>query len=225
MTQQILISGNDAGQRLDRFLRKKFPQLPLTAIYKFLRQKKVRIVRSERKFHGKKEDMLEKNDELKLFFDAEKFGTAPEKKPVNFEFLLKSPFFRQHFQIHYEDEWLWVAEKNAGIAVHPGSKTPWGHSLIDLFVATVRSEDVSLPEPKLVHRLDKDTSGLILIAKNDAPLRKLTALIRDDEIQKKYLALIKGKLPKESGEIRMKLLRTEGSKFTKIQTSRSAEAK
>ena len=118
-----------------------------------------------------------------------------------------------------------MADKLAGIAVHPGTKTPWGRSLIDLFTATARSEDPKAPEPKLVHRLDKDTSGLILIAKNDATLRKLTELIRKGKIEKKYLALIKGKLSKQKGEIRLKLLRTEGSKFTKIRVSDEAEAK
>jgi 23S rRNA pseudouridine955/2504/2580 synthase len=224
MTKQIHITGNDDGQRLDKFLRKQFPQFPLSVIYKFLRQKKVRLYRNDKKSHGKRDDILKKGDGLKLYFDPDAFGEKPEKRVPNFEFLINSGFFKENFTIHFEDEYLFIAEKPAGIPVHPGSKTPWGQSLIDLFIAHVRSANPDLPEPKLLHRLDKETSGLLIISKNDATLRKLTKLLISGQIEKKYLTLVKGKLSQKSGEINADLIRTEGSKYIKIRVSRSSHA-
>ncbi|MBI5414369.1 RluA family pseudouridine synthase [Candidatus Peregrinibacteria bacterium] len=225
MSDKITISGNDSEQRLDRYLRKKFPELPLSVIYKYLRQKKVKIIRGEKKFHGKKEDMLQKGDEMHLYFDASQFGGTPKKDVPNFDFVVKSPFFKKNFRIQYEDEYLWIADKLPGIAVHPGTKTPSGKSLIDLFLAYQKSKNPNAIDPKLAHRLDKDTSGLIIIAKNDLVLRKLSALFRDGGVKKQYLALVQGKLPKKSGMIESNLLRTEGSKHTKIQVSSHIESK
>ncbi len=225
MSEEIQITGNDDGRRLDKFLRKKFSQIPLSTIYRFLRQKKVKIIRDSDKLYGKRDTMLQKGDALSLYFDATAFGEPPPQKKPDFNFVLRSKFFHHNFHVHYEDEHLFVAEKPSGISVHPGSKTPWGRSLIDLFLAKIKSKNPDAPDPKLAHRLDKQTSGLILIAKNDAVLRKLTALFREGEIQKTYLALSKGRLQKSEGEITAKLLRTEGSKYTKICTSQSHQAK
>jgi 23S rRNA pseudouridine955/2504/2580 synthase len=220
-----VLTGNDDGQRLDRFLRKKFPQIPLSAVYKILRQEKVKIARNEKKFHGKKETMLQKGDEMTFYFSAADFGEAPEPKKTDFSFVTNSRFFKDHFRTCYEDEYFWAADKLPGIAVHPGTDTPWGKSLIDLFVAYQKQKHPNEPEPKLVHRLDKDTSGIVLISKNDAVLRKLTELIRDGDIQKHYLALVKGRVNPPSGSIEGNLIRNEGSKYTKIQLSHDKKAK
>lgn len=225
MPETIVISGNDESQRLDRFFRKRFPMIPLSMVYKLLRQEKVKIIRGGRKFHGKKETMLKKGDEVRLYFNPQSFGEAIPKKKPDYDFILRSRFFKTHFRILFEDEYLWAADKLPGIAVHPGTDTPWGRSLIDIFSAYQRSKHEELPEPKLVHRLDKDTSGIILISKNDAVLRKLSETMREKGFKKEYLTLVKGKLKNLKGVIEAPLERTEGSKYTKIRVSMNRGAK
>jgi 23S rRNA pseudouridine955/2504/2580 synthase len=225
MANQEIIKRNEHHQRLDKYLRKKFPALPLSLLYRFLRQKKVKLIRAEKKIVGKRDLLLQENDTVIFFFNIESFTKEKEKKEVNYDFILKSKFFKEHFSILAEDEYFFVANKSAGISVHPGSKTPWGKSLIDLYIAYTKSHFPNSPEPKLVHRLDKDTSGLLLISKDDASLRALTELLRSDEVEKKYLALIAGKMKQESGIFTETLLRTEGSKYTKVRVASHADAK
>lgn len=225
MPQEIKIPKNDDGQRLDRFLRKRFPHMPLSMIYKALRTKKVKIFRTERKWHGKRTDILIEGDRLRLFFADADLKPSPPKSTLDVERIVGGSFFAQHFHIHFEDEYFFVAEKRAGISVHPGSKTAPGKSLIELFTAHILTQTPKAPLPKLVHRLDKQTSGLILISKNDSTLRKLTHMFREGTVKKTYLALAKGKFKKPSGVITENLLRTEGSKQTKIRVSSSQNAK
>jgi len=218
LMQSFKISPYDAGVRLERFLKKTFPQIPLASLQKFLRTKKVALLR-----HGERqkiENSLEilQNDEIRIFFDPDAFTPLPPKRAKDFSAILKNPKF-QDLRIAYEDEHLMVIEKPAGVAVHPGSKVQFGHSLVDFCIARERTKNPECPEPKLAHRLDKDTSGLIIVAKNDAVLRKVVEMVQDGSIKKEYLALVRGNVTPKKGSIRDSLQKTEGSKHTKILVS------
>ena len=218
----IVISANDDGIRCERFIEKKYPQVPRGMRHKFFRTKRIAVFRNEKRLKIEKSLTLKKNDEIKIFFNPEEFGKKrEEKKIMNFDSILKNPKLSKT-KILYEDDHLFIVDKPAGVAVHPGSGIKYGHSLIDYCVALVKSKDAESAEPKLVHRLDKDTSGLVMVAKNDGFLRKIIELLQTGQIQKRYKTLVRGKLNKQSGTIAEKIARREeraqggGSKYTKI---------
>jgi 23S rRNA pseudouridine955/2504/2580 synthase len=113
--------------------------------------------------------------------------------------------------ILHEDADLLVLDKPAGIAVHPGTGIPDGDSVIEkarTYLAGDRKWD-ELFQPSLVHRLDKDTSGVLVIAKSGESLRRLTEALRDGGFHKKYLALVEGVPRPPSGEISGMLQRVD----------------
>ncbi len=216
--QTLKISIYDEGIRLERFLRKTFPHIPLASLQKFLRTKKVAVFRNaERQKISASMPMLP-HDEVRIFFDGEGFTPLPPKRKKDFSAILKHPQF-QNLKTAYEDEDLLILEKPAGVPVHPGSKVQFGQSLIDYCIARERTKNPECPEPKLAHRLDKDTSGLIIVTKNDGVLRKITEMITEGTITKEYLALVRGNVTPKKGTIRSALQKTEGSKHTKILVS------
>jgi 23S rRNA pseudouridine955/2504/2580 synthase len=216
MNTPIKISANDDGIRLERYIEKKFPQVPRAMRQKFFRIKKLAVFRNGKRQKLEKSFTLQTDDEVKIFFNPSEFGEKKENSKIrNFDSILKNPKLKK-ISFVYEDEYFFVAEKPAGVAVHPGSGIRFGHSLIDYCIAKILSKNPKAPEPKLVHRLDKDTSGLVLVAKSDSILRKLTQMLREGKIQKYYIALVQGRLKKKSGTITEKIARNEGSKYTKI---------
>ena len=218
----ILITNNDDGIRCERFIEHQFPQVPRGMRHKFFRTKKIAVFRNGHRLKIEKSLTLHTGDEVKIFFRPSEFGTKHiNKKHTNFDAIIKNPKL-QKIQILFEDEYCMIVNKPAGIAVHPGSGIRFGHSLIDYCIAIIRTKNPNAPEPKLVHRLDKDTSGLVMVSKNDGFLRKMISLLQNGKIQKIYKTLVKGKLEKNTGTITEKIIRREerakggGSKYTKI---------
>ncbi len=115
--------------------------------------------------------------------------------------------------IIFEDSDLLVVDKPAGMAAHPGTGIPPGASLIErvlTYLAPLGGQGGSVFSPALAHRLDKETSGVILIAKTGPRLRSLTAALREGKIHKRYLALVAGH-PPESGVIDAPLIREDSA--------------
>jgi len=109
-----------------------------------------------------------------------------------------------NLKIVFEDENLLVVDKPAGLVVHPGAGEH-DETLVDWFLSTYpNSKNLNWPDPEragVVHRLDKDTSGLIILAKNPEALKKLQTLFQSHQIKKSYQALVFGKLEKAQDEI------------------------
>lgn len=106
------------------------------------------------------------------------------------------------FEIVYEDEYLAVINKPQGLVVHPCESTPSGTLVNGLVKRLTSLSGINgVLRPGIVHRLDKDTGGLLVVAKNDAAHISLQEQIKDKTAVRKYVALIDGKLPRESGEI------------------------
>jgi 23S rRNA pseudouridine1911/1915/1917 synthase len=121
-------------------------------------------------------------------------------------------------QIHYEDEHLAVIEKPAGLVVHPGAGTRSGtvaHGL--LFHFQNLSDTGGELRPGIVHRIDKWTSGLLLVAKNNSTHAKLSKAFQERQIQKTYLALVHGALPKSTATIELPI-----GRHTTIRTRMAA---
>jgi len=217
------INENQAEQRIDRFLKKRFVKAPLSFIFKSIRTNKIKV-------NGKKpkpETILQKGDEVKLFFTLEQLDFT-KKEIKKTPKIYGTKFYKENLKIAYEDADLLVLEKAAGIAVHPGTKNYSGQTLLDVAQTYVKHENNKQKgeSVSLVHRLDKDTSGLVILTKNDYSLRRMNDQVREKKIEKRYLALIKGELKKKNGVIKIGLVRTEGKqRSTKIIASKSEHAK
>jgi 23S rRNA pseudouridine955/2504/2580 synthase len=194
---EFRIDADNAGQRLDKFLRKKLPQVPASHLFKMIRTKKVRV-------NGKRaqpEQPLQAGDTLTIRGDEKQLLSAPPSprpRPA-------PPPAPEKLHILYEDEWLMAVDKPSGMAVHPGSGITSG-TLVDhvrayLGPRAVRNDFAASP----AHRLDRETSGVILVAKRRPAMVHFTEVFTHGHSRKRYLALVKGRMPRPSGVIDLPL--------------------
>lgn len=182
--QWIEISPAQAGQRVDNFLIALEKGVPKSRIYRALRKGEVRVNKGRIKQTYK----LQAGDVLRVPPLRTDVSSAPTRISDGLAQLLND-------SILYEDEALLVLNKPAGIAVHAGSGIRQG------IIEALRVLRADLPFLELVHRLDRDTSGCLLLAKSRAALLSLQAQMQSDGIDKRYLALTKGRWPQQDNDI------------------------
>jgi len=170
------VSPEFAGQRIDNFLRNQLKGVPKTLIYRILRKGEVRV----NKGRIKPEYKLQAGDLVRVppLRLAERDEPAP---------LAQGLLERLEAAIVYEDKALIVLNKPAGIAVHGGSGLSYG------VIEALRQLRPDAKELELVHRLDRDTSGLLMVAKKRSMLRHLHQELRGDGVDKRYMALVRGR--------------------------------
>ena len=173
--QLIEVAPDFADQRIDNFLRTQLKGVPKTLIYRILRKGEVRV----NKGRIKPEYKLQAGDIVRV--PPLRLAERDEPEPVA-QGLLE----RLEAAIVYEDKALIVLNKPAGIAVHGGSGLNYG--VIEVF----RQLRPDAKDLELVHRLDRDTSGLLMIAKKRSMLRHLHEQLRGDGVDKRYMALVRG---------------------------------
>jgi RluA family pseudouridine synthase len=202
----ILITLNDSNQRLDRFLRKRMPLRTLSDVYRMIRTGFARV-------NGKRvkeNHRLQEGDSVELRINETDLATGKSDDGEGLAELSKTEFFRRNLKIAYEDEWLLACDKPPHLVVHSGTGHDSHATLIDLVKSYMLSKDKKDvdADPVLVHRLDRDTSGIILIAKNKAVVRNLHTLVRGHELTKKYVAVCHGAPPQERGFVEVDLIKT-----------------
>jgi 23S rRNA pseudouridine955/2504/2580 synthase len=178
--QYVEAGEGDAGQRLDNFLVRTLKGVPRTHVYRLLRKGEVRV-NSKR---ARPEQRLAAGDRIRL-----PPVRRPEPGEAGGEARAPSASLQKLVTeaIVYEDPDLLVVNKPAGVAVHGGSGT--SHGVIEV----LRAVRPDAKELDLVHRLDRDTSGCLVVAKRRAALRDLHAQFREGRAEKRYLALVCGK--------------------------------
>lgn len=169
------VEADDAGQRLDNYLLSRLKGVPRTRIYRLLRKGEVRV----NKGRSNPAYRVQAGDVVRIP-PIRRSGPAPASKPA--------AAVRQRLadRILFEDERLLVVDKPSGMAVHGGSGLSFG--VIEALRAA-RPDDRYL---ELVHRLDRETSGCLLVARRRSYLRSLHSLLRAGDIEKRYLALVRG---------------------------------
>ena len=182
--RHLTIDADSAGQRLDNYLIREIKGVPKTRLYRALRKGEIRI----NKGRVKADYRLEEGDLLRLPPLRQPPPSAPPTIPRYWSEQLRQ-------RIVYEDAGLLVINKPSGLAVHGGSGLNFG--LIECLRQS-RPDDRYL---ELVHRLDRDTSGLILIARRPAILRELHRQLREGHVDKRYLALVPGSWPRRLGVV------------------------
>ncbi len=210
-----VIDRNFANMRLDRFLRKAFPNEPLSTFFAILRKKKVRV----NGVHAKAPQMLREGDTVDIYENFKSLETVaiPEKKSWGSVPEFSERYFvEQNLHIALEKEDFVIVDKPSGIASQPGTGTRKGESLVEMLWQWGKDERLDF-KPTIAHRLDEETSGLLIAALHGDTLRELTGMFREHQIQKIYLALVKGNLEKERGTIRESLERTDSKSGAKMK--------
>lgn len=204
--REFIVGKNDKNQRLDRFLTKLCPNMPEAMLYKSLRKECVRVNSKHVKDGA---FMLSEGDVLKLYLKDEFFERSVS------EDIFKS--LEPRVDIVYEDENILLAYKKPGMVVHADEQNS-EPSLIDHIKAYLyrkgeyRPDEENTFTPSLCNRIDRNTEGMVIAAKNAESLRIMNQKIRDREIHKKYLCILTGIMKKKSGELSGFLFKDEKQK-------------
>ena len=204
--REFTIGKNDAGQRLDRFVAKNLPLLPPALLQKYIRLKRIKV-----NGKGSKRDVrLNAGDILQLYINDEFFD-----KPSEGNMFLT--VFQPKLNIVYEDENLLLVDKRPGMVVH-ADETEKVNTLINHIQAYLYQKREWNPRwenafaPALCNRIDRNTGGIVIAAKNAETLRILNEKIRDHEIEKSYLCITVGRPNPPRGRIEGFLLKDEAKK-------------
>ncbi|MBR3843906.1 MAG: RluA family pseudouridine synthase [Clostridia bacterium] len=184
--KSFTIAKNDAGQRLDRFITKAAPTLPLSMLYKGIRTKNIKVNRKRATINQR----LQEGDVVELYLKDELL--TPGKK--HYDFLTAG----KQLQILYEDHQILLAHKPEGLLSH-GDEKEFSDTLINRIKRYLFEKGEFQPEeetsftPALANRIDRNTGGIVIAAKTAEALRILNQKIKDREIDKYYLCLVHGK--------------------------------
>lgn len=206
----LTVTKNDSGQRLDKFLIKYLSSMPKSLVYKSLRKKRVKVngVRAKEDF------LLSEGDTLELYINDEFFEVKNEED----EFLSLTSCY---IDIMYEDENIIIVNKPQGLSVH-ADETETPDTLINRIKKYLYDKGEFCPDkdltfsPTLAHRIDKNTQGLVIAAKNSESLRILNEKIKYKQIKKFYLCIIKGHINKEENTLRAFHFKDEKAKVAII---------
>ena len=190
--QYIKVSPEQAGRRIDNFLTGYLKSIPKTHLYKMLRKGEVRVNSAR-----VKQDYRLLTDDIvripPLYMNTANFEKHPTQ---SLQHLLNTC-------ILFEDDYLMAINKPAGIAVHAGSGQKFG------VIEALRALRPHAGCLELVHRLDKATSGCLLVAKDHRVLRGMHANLRSNSIKKQYIAILKGKIHSQRQDVSLPLLKDE----------------
>lgn len=208
--KEFQIKKNDAGQRLDKFLTKAVKGLPMSLMYKYIRTKKIKVnhARTEQKY------VLREGDVVQLFIKDEFFG-SPEKDNSALASI------KPKLTIVYEDENVILVNKRPGVLVHEDDEGK-DNTLIMHIKAYLYQKGEYDPEneqsfaPALCNRIDRNTGGIVIGAKNAEALRVMNEKIKNDEISKFYYCVVHGKMPKKSDTLTGFLLKDSDKNQVKI---------
>ena len=216
--KSFIINKNDAGQRLDKFIAKSVPLLPQTLLYKYVRIKRIKV-------NGKRGEIstrLNVGDVVDMYINDEFFEKSPEK----YDFLKAS----KNIDIVYEDDNIILCDKKAGLLCHPDD-----HEYVDTLINRIKRYLYEKGEynpakessftPALVNRIDRNTGGIVITAKNAESLRILNQKMKDRELHKYYLCIVHGVLEQKSDTLSGYLVKDESKNKVTVSKRKSEESK
>lgn len=190
--KQFIINSNDSDQRVDKFILKTCKSLPKSMMYKFIRTKKIKVNNKRCEISQR----LQVGDVVNMYINDDFF--SPIDKKLNIE-LNSIP---TEISIVYEDENILIVDKPIGLIVHADNENS-SDTLINRIKKYLISTGQYNPleensfTPALCNRLDRNTSGLVICAKNSKALRSINQMIKDNRVHKKYLCITTNKPPKD----------------------------
>ncbi len=217
--RKFIINKNDANQRLDKFISKAVPLLPMSLLYKYIRKKRIKV-------GGKKAELsyrLCEGDIIELYINDEFF----EKIDEDTAFLHSAG----NIDVIYEDENILAVYKPCGLVVHEDDEGEKINTLISHIKKYLYDKGEYNPDsensftPSLCNRIDRNTEGLVLAAKNADTLRILNQKIKDREIKKFYYCIVRGVPKKKESTEKAYLIKDENKKQVKIYSNPQGGAK
>ena len=226
--REFKINKNDAGQRLDKFILKTVKGMPMSLMYKAIRTKKIKVNRKR----AEQKQMLIEGDIVQMFLSEDLFS----EKITDNELLTIKP----QLDIVYEDENILICNKAPGILVHSGDgdgktsgdgDTGDRNTLIYHIQAYLAQKGEYNPSeensfaPALCNRIDRNTGGMVISAKTAEALRDVNERIKNNEITKKYLCAIHGKLPKKTDTLTDFLIKDSKTNTVRVMKNQIKGAK
>lgn len=216
--KEFKITKNDAGLRLDKFIVKVCPTLPSSLMFKYIRTKRIKV-------NGKRGEIstrLNAGDTVSAYINDEFFAEVEPKYSF-----LSAP---SNVDVVYEDENILLVDKKQGLLVHP-DKNEYTNTLIDRIQHYLYKKGEYDPKnensfaPALANRIDRNTGGIVIAAKNAEALRILCDKIKYREMDKRYLAVVHGIPNKKSDTLEGFLEKNESKNQVYLKNSKTAEAK
>ena len=208
--RELIIGKNDAGARLDRFVSKALPLLPPALLQKYIRIKRIKVNGGR----AQRDQRLTEGDVVQLYINDEFFDKPSEEN-------MFLTLFKPQVDIVYEDENLLLVNKRPGLVVH-ADETEKVNTLINHIQAYLYQKREWNPRwenafaPALCNRIDRNTGGIVIAAKNAEALRILNDKIRDREIAKYYLCIALGRVEPPKGRIECFLRKDEKSNTVRV---------
>lgn len=215
--KEFTINKNDSGQRVDKFIEKAVPLLPKSLMYKYIRTKRIKL-------NGKRCEIstrLCENDLMQLYIGDEFFETSPDRV------FLSVP---ADISVVYEDENILLCDKKNGLVVHEDDENT-ADTLINRILHYLYNKGEYDPDrensftPALCNRLDRNTGGIVIAAKNAESLRILNEKIKERELEKRYLCITVGVPPKKSDIMTAYLEKDEKTKTVKVTDRKTPQNK
>lgn len=215
--KEFTINKNDSGQRVDKFIEKAVPLLPKSLMYKYIRTKRIKL-------NGKRCEIstrLCENDLMQLYIGDEFFETSPDRV------FLSVP---ADISAVYEDENILLCDKKNGLVVHEDDENT-ADTLINRILHYLYNKGEYDPDrensftPALCNRLDRNTGGIVIAAKNAESLRILNEKIKERELEKRYLCITVGVPPKKSDTMTAYLEKDEKTKTVKVTDRKTPQNK
>ena len=212
------IGKNDSGQRLDKFVTKAAGNLPQALLYKYIRIKRIKVNGARAQISTR----LCEGDVVDMYINDEFF--AP--KELKYDFMTAS----DKLNILYEDENIMLLDKKVGLLSHPDD-TEFNDTLISRVKKYLYKNggydpaDENSFAPALVNRIDRNTGGIVIAAKNAESLRILNQKLKDREIEKYYLCVIHGTLEKKSGTLEGWLIKDESKNKVRVYSAPKENSK
>ncbi len=216
--KSFTIKQNDAAQRLDKFITKAVPLLPQALMYKYIRTKRIKV-------NGKRAEIstrLQVGDLVEMYINDEFF----EAKPDNYDFMRAS----KSLDIIYEDENIILLDKKVGLLSHPDEG-----EYVDTLITRVERylyekgeydpKSESSFAPALANRIDRNTGGIVIAAKNAEALRILNQKIKDRELSKIYLCIAHGHFAKKEATLTAYLRKDEKKNKVRVFDKPAPDAK
>lgn len=216
--KSFIIGKNDANQRLDKFISKSVPNLPKTLMYKYIRTKRIKVNRKKSDIAAR----LVEGDVVEMYINDEFFV----KSETRYDFSGAS----NKIDIIYEDENLILLDKKVGLLCHPDDK-----EYIDNLIARVKKYLYEKGEydpdkensftPALVNRIDRNTGGIVIAAKNAESLKILNAQMKERNLKKTYLCVVHGVMERKSGLLEGWLVKDEQKNKVRVYNRPRDDAK
>jgi len=211
--KEIIITNNEEGQRLDRFLKKYLNKANQSFIYKMIRKKNIKLNNSK----AEPEILLKKDDLVQVYLSDETISKFREKKTLKQTDI--------HFGVVYEDDNILIVNKPIGLSSQPDETS--SINLVDEIKMYLDAKEKNISftfKPAVCNRLDKNTSGLVIAAKNYETLKQTNMAIRERSIKKFYMAKVHGIID-NTIELKDYLIKNENKNMVKIIKNEAESAK